>query len=135
MATVKGVVENIITKTDQRGKEFNVVRVNGQGYFDWNGNVAKAQVKEGDTVEMNVGAGQYPRIYEIKKLQSSAPVQAALPNMTSVIDKRQCQIIRMAALKAAAELMQNEKLLSNPNWAEETIKIAKEFERWIKEGG
>jgi hypothetical protein len=48
MAAVTGRIERIQSKTSGKGEEYQLIRINGKNYFDWQSHSAKAQVKEFD---------------------------------------------------------------------------------------
>lgn len=65
---VVGVVRDILDTATDRGKEYVVLRIDKEGYFDWNGLTAKKHVKQGDGVCLRVGGGRWPGVYDLEKL-------------------------------------------------------------------
>ena len=65
---VIGKVQDVLDKATDKGKRYVVVRIDGEGYFDWKGLVAGNQVKVGDNVRLRVSNDRWPRIYSLAKL-------------------------------------------------------------------
>lgn len=62
------VVEEMLDRSSEKGEECVVVRIDGEGYFDWIDLAAEKQVAVGDQVTLRVSNGQWPRIYDLEKL-------------------------------------------------------------------
>ena len=129
MQKIRGVVERIIRKD-----KFSVVRIEGSntGYFDWN--KFSRDVKEGDEVEIHYEDGKYPRIRRLTKItEKKEAKQKTLPRSSETT--RDDRIIRMTALKIAAELIKSAKLTTYApvDLRELCEKMALDIEKFIKE--
>lgn len=68
---VVGVVQQRLDKATDKGRQYVVARIAGEGYFDWKGLTAENQVKRGDNVRLRVSDGRYRRIYDPEKLSDA----------------------------------------------------------------
>jgi len=128
---IEGQIERIIEKQAAQGGTFRVVRIDGDGYFDWNGHVAEAGVKEGDTVKLRVSDDQYPKVQGIEKLGDGGHEIA--PQNNGKTNGRDLPIARMSCLRSAAELLAD---LDEPPEKRQSkvIAMAAEMEKWVTNG-
>ena len=72
---VTGVVEALITGLSGEGKPYRLVRIQGEGYFDWDEHTSQAGVVEGDTVRLKVQPGPFPQIKSLAKIGNASEDQ------------------------------------------------------------
>ncbi len=103
---VEGVVDQVIDKKDRKGQTYKLVRIGGEGYFDWNGKVANASITEGDSVRLRATEEEFSKIQSIEKNESKEP-DTVTANQDSKTNGRERNIIRISCLRSAAMLMAN----------------------------
>ena len=131
---IVGVVQDILDKATEKGQEYLVLRVEGEGYFDWKGLVAQKQVKAGDKVRLRVSDGQFPRIYDLEKLPdvefTKAQVQAGtVPSART--GSRDEFITRLSCARTASMALS---VVDMPvkEKVKELFHLAEELEKWVK---
>ena len=102
-------VESIEERTSQSGKPYWRVKVTGekQAYFVWDATLAEALLP-GCTYQAVVnGSSDYPRIVDVTLVPDAAPAAStpAAPSTATPADKRERQMVRMSALRAAADVL------------------------------
>jgi len=101
---VEGTVQKILSKQTDKGESFRVIRLNdGEGYFDWNGYIAKSGVKQGDAVKLKVKEGEFPRIESIQ-IVAREDFNGLSENVPE-LNGKDALIVRMSCLRSAAELL------------------------------
>lgn len=122
-------IETILEKVDKRGKQFHVLRDNGEGYFVWDSKLLEG-IAEGDVVEIEHTKGEFPKVKAVKKI-GSAPKQKTLKTSW------RSDSPKVKALNCAVALMGNMTIPTDDPAAEremasETIvMIAKVFEKYL----
>jgi len=129
---VQGQVQEILDKVTDKGQEYLVLRIEGEGYFDWKGLVAQQQVKTGDVVRLRVSDGRFPRIYDLEKIgdrefkpaQAPSAALARTGSRDEFISRLSC--LRSASLAVGIEQMPIEKKIK------ELFQLAEALEKWVK---
>jgi len=131
---VVGVVQDILDKATEKGQEYVVLRIEGEGYFDWKGLAAQNHVKPEDKVRLRVGDGQYPRIYDLEKLgdaefkkaqaQAERPPTARTGSRDELITRLSCARTASLAL-SVVQMPVKEKV-------KELFELAEELEKWVR---
>ncbi len=128
---IEGTVESVLARQSAHGDIFKVVRVDGEGYFDWDGKVAKTGVKEGDEVKLRVSDGDFPRIRSIHRNGVAKPNGQNQP--VHKPNGKDDQIVRMSCLRTAAQVLGD---LDEPLEArrEKVLAMADEMAKWVNNG-
>lgn len=118
------VVESILRKETSEGKQYFVLRSDGEGYFWWKEALLDG-VEEGCQVKIGFIQGKYPKIRAMELVGGSA--QAGQP---AEANSRDQLIIRSVALKAAVStsVIEGKKPV-------EVIEIAEDYRRWFQGSG
>ena len=131
---VVGVVQDILDKATEKGQEYLVLRIEGEGYFDWKNLAAQNQVKAGDTVRLRVSDGRFPRVYELEKLgdaeskRAQAQTGTAPPARTGSRDEFITRLSCARTASLALSVMQ----MPVKEKVEELFHLAEELEKWVK---
>ena len=131
MKNISGTVDNVIEKQSAEGGRYHVLRIEGEGYFDWQGHASEAAVKEGDAVKLTVSDGEFPRIQKIECVENGNGSQAredSTPPST-----KDLLIVRMSCLRSAAELLSS---VDGPAAKKEKklMALAAEMAKWVTNG-
>ena len=127
----EGVVEQLLDKVSDKVGPYKLVRIAGNGYFDFNGKIAKSGIREGDSVSLKASVEQFPKIRNIQKTESSEA--AAAPTGGGKTSDREMAIIRLSCLRSAAMLMADS---DEPIEAkqEKALAMAETMVAWITNG-
>ena len=131
---VVGVVQELLDKATEKGQEYVVLRMGGEGFFDWKGLVAQKQVKAGDGVRLRVGEGQYPRVYDLEKLPEAEfkKAQAQAPTMPPVRTGSRDEFITRLSCLRSASLALSVVQMPVEEKVKELLHLAEELEKWVK---
>jgi len=129
---VTGVVEAILDRTTAKGKPYRVVRIEGEGYFDWNGCASEAGVSAGDAVKMLVAPGRFPRIMSLEKTDAADDEQCGTSEGCSDVAEGSVQPadLRVRALELAVELKKNS-VVSLTQLKADVVEIAEALLSWL----
>lgn len=132
---IVGVVQDILDRATGKGQEYLVVRIGGEGFFDWKGLVAQHQVKVGDNVRLRVGEGQYPRVYDLEKLPEAefktAPAQVVPTGPAARAGSRDEFITRLSCARTASMALSVMDMPAREK-VKELFHLAEELEKWVK---
>ena len=134
---VVGVVEEILEKSTGNGGNYLVLRINGEGYFDWRGLINENQVSVGDSVRLSVGTGKWPRVYDLEKLGDGEIRAAASSNKTSPAAcrcSRDERITRLACARTASMALTRAKIPVKEK-VKELFCLAEQLEKWVNRVG
>jgi len=122
----KGIIETIEQRVSGTGKQYILVRVNGEGYFVWESDIVK-DVKEGDNVVITHRGGDYPKATSIRKIVNEPTEEPSerISDEPSLFHKMQ---FRSHALISASNVS------SVKEDATDVLKKAKVFYKFIVEG-
>jgi hypothetical protein len=132
---VTGVVEQLLDRSTGKGKEYAVLRIGGEGYFDWSGLAAKNQVAEGDRVRLKVGEGRWPRVFDLEKLPpekkepGNAPAKAEPPVSARTQDREET-ITRLSCIRTAAVALSNADIPAE-HIENRLVELAGKLEKWV----
>ena len=136
---VVGVVQEMLDKSTDKGQEYVVIRVDGEGYFDWRGLAAENQVKTGDMVRLRVGSGKWPRVYDLEKLEGEAAQSAAAEAAASGqaaqrpagrTYSRENVITRLSCARTASLVLSVAEMPLEDR-AKELFRLADKLEEWV----
>lgn len=132
---VEGEVEKILEGETRNGDGYLVVRICGQGYFDWHELSEKEGVHVGDCVRVDFEPGQWPRIQKIEKISEGENAGASGPGASALerAERREGRIVRLSCLRTAAELLSQSDLGYEDKKAEVLV-LAEEMAAWVKAG-
>ena len=131
---VVGVVQEILDKATEKGQEYLVLRIEGEGYFDWKGLVAQKQVKAGDKVRLRAGEGQYPRIYSVEKLGDAEfnKARAEIGTVPSARTGSRDEFIARLSCARTASMALSVVDMPVKEKVKELFHLAEELEKWVK---
>jgi len=131
---VVGVIQEILEKATEKGQEYLVLRIEGEGYFDWKGLVAQKQVKVGDKVRLRVSDGQFPRIYDLEKLGDAEfkKAQAQGGSVPSAGTGSRDEFIARLSCARSASLALSVVDMPVKEKVKELFHLAEELEKWVK---
>ncbi len=131
---VVGVVQDILGKATEKGQEYLVLRIEGEGYFDWKGLAAQNQVKAGDKVRLRVSDGQFPRIYDLEKVGDAEfkKAQAQAGTLPSARTGSRDEFITRLSCARSASLALSVVDLPVKEKVKELFHLAEELEKWVK---
>lgn len=131
---VVGVVQDILDKATGKGQEYLVLRIEGEGYFDWKGLVAQKQVKAGDKVRLRVSDGQFPRIYDLEKVPDAEfkKAQAQAPTVPVARTGSRDEFITRLSCARTASMALSVMDMSAKEKVKELFHLAEELEKWVK---
>lgn len=127
---IEGTIEEILDKQAANGP-YRLVRIDGEGYFDFDGMAANAKVKGGDTVRLRATEGQWPKIRKIHRIGEPEPHAGRVPSDQP--NGKDAQIVRMSCLRSAAELLA---ATNEPPEAkrDKALALAEEMVAWVNNG-
>jgi len=130
---VVGVVQDILDRATEKGQEYLVLRIEGEGYFDWKGLVAQKQVKVGDKVRLRVSDGQFPRIYDLEKIGDAEFKKAQAQAGTAPLARtgsRDEFITRLSCARTASLALSVVQMPVKEK-VKELFDLADELEKWV----
>ncbi len=118
----------------EKGQEHLVLRIEGEGYFDWKGLVAQEQVKAGDKERLRVSDGQYPRIYDLEKLGDAEfkKAQAQAGTAPSARTGSRDEFIARLSCARTASLALSVVQMPVKEKVKELFHLAEELEKWVR---
>ena len=135
LTLVEGQVEQILEKTKDDGRAFHVVRINGEGYFDWDDLAEKLELEEGETVRLHVRPGRWPRIEKIERVSGESGDQTEKDGPPSAVaavswPDRETRITRLSCLRSACELLSVSEVPFHER-RKEILALADKFVKWV----
>ena len=137
MPKARGVVAELQEREVTNGGRYIRVRLEGEdsSYFDWEGKLSELGIARGDEIAFEHTGGKYPRITRVEKVATGSGatrVKHQQKNNSQGTEPswRDVQIVRMAAVKAAACLLDNADLPYEKK-AEEITRLAEKLEQWV----
>ena len=134
MPKARGVVAELEEREVTNGGRYIRVRLEGEesSYFDWEGKLSELGVARGDEIAFEHTGGKYPRITRVEKVLTGSDATRGKHDQKrntrgSEPNWRDVQIVRMAAVKAAACLLDNADLPYEKK-AEEITRLAEKLE-------
>ena len=139
---IEGTIQQILERKSAKGESYRVIRVAGEGYFDWTGVAEEVGVKEGDTVKLKVNGGEFPRIRSIEKsgnaeedsAQNSDQSTDDAPETDGQIRPKDVLIVRMSCLRSATELLASLDADAEAK-QQKVLTVAEAMTKWVSEGG
>ncbi len=128
-ATRTITVEAVEERTSQKGQRYWRVKVAGerQSLFCWDPALAQA-LEPGMTYHVVVnGSADYPRIIDVTLVPDAAPAPAPAPAPATVVSERERRMLRMSALRAAADVLHGSHIA-----ADEVIAYAEVLLQWLE---
>jgi hypothetical protein len=138
---VVGVVQDILDKATEKGQEYLLLRIEGEGYFDWKNLAAQNQVNPGDKVRLRVSDGRFPRVYDLEKLGDAEfkTAQAQAPTVPPTRTGSRDEFITRLSCTRTASLALSVVQMPVEEKVKELFHLAEELENWVKrptnEGG
>ncbi|MDK2464212.1 MAG: hypothetical protein QI223_05515 [Candidatus Korarchaeota archaeon] len=137
MPKARGVIAELQEREVTNGGRYIRVRLEGKdsSYFDWEGKLSELGVGRGDQIAFEHTGGKYPRITRVERVVTGSGTARTKNSEKSNSlggqpSWRDVQIVRMAAVKAAACLLDRADLPYEKK-AEEITRLAEKLEQWV----
>lgn len=128
MAEITEQIVKMQVKQASNGGKYTAITLKGKkNFFDWKGYCEAAEVTPGDTVRIEHGGGEYPRVTSMEKLASGELNTAEREGNQQ---DRETRITRICALKCAARVLQGSDL-SYEERVKRITGLAAKLEEWI----
>lgn len=132
---VIGVVEQMLDRKTDKGEEYVVLRIEGEGYFDWIDLAAEKRVAVGDRVRLRVSDGQWPKTLELEKLpqkQAKGKTASAQGNtpVSPGMQKREETITRLSCIRTAAVALSHAEI-PQKELEQKFLGLAEQLEKWV----
>jgi len=130
---IVGAVQEMLDKTSDKGEEYVVIRIDGEGYFDWKGFAAKSQVKPGDAVRLRVSDGKWPRVYGLEKIDDGDfdTAQGTAKTTPSARAGSRDEFISRLSCARTASLALSVVQMPVEEKVKELFHLAEELEKWV----